>query len=555
MPLSMSEVQTRALALKSFWGKRDTKFKEWYEQIKMVDVLAQRDMESFVGNYPRADFNLISSLLNQRIPHRLPPGKLGVEQVAPAAELSMMFDVIWENVSDAYRQRGRYLLKDIIDYLLATGWYSVFAVPTQDGSAFVAEAWNPITVYPKWSDILSECAHVFTPGEAAIRRMATRNGWKLSSDPAATTVIYDYWWTIQTLAKVEVHNSIVVGSDQVKEDTPEARFKRIPIFVFPIGGLPDTGELAKGRRGDEWKQDIGQSYIAVNENVYKSVNKWWTFMMQILRDTAQPRTFEKSTSAKQMVHPEDWNRRGAHYKLGPQDDIGFIVPPAIPVELRSIQLDLEAMKERGMPNATMLGSIQQRMTAFAMSQMAAATNQAARYFHQGLVDLISDIDNFFYDLIKTHNYKPYGIGLPQGLPPDAKMTAAYTLRIPGDLVQRATTARMLNPEFILSDEYIMEDQFPEIKNPAEELGRVRASNARKHPIFAQLGLVEALRQEAMLLRNAKDPRGAELYEKAAERLELEITGEGEQPAQPQGRDLSVRPEVLPPKAPRQPEVR
>ena len=544
--LSGSEVQTRAVTLQRFWNKRDAKMKDWYEQIKMVDTLAQRDMESFVGNDPRASFNLISSILNRRIPHRLPPGKLGVEEVRPAAELSEMFDIIWENIEGDYRQRGRYLMKDIIDYLLATGWYSVFAAPTTDGSAFVAEAWNPITVYPKWSDILSECAHIFAPGAAAIQRMKTRNNWTLRSAPGDNTIVYDYWWIEQSLANVIVHNSIVVGSDQVKPDTVETRFKRIPIFVFPIGGLPDTGELAKGRRGEEWKQDIGQSFIATNENVYKTVNKWWTFMMQLLRDTAQARTYEKSTSAKQIVQPETWYRRGAHYKLGPQDEVGFIQPPAVPVELRSIQLDLEAMEQRGGPSWTMFGSVQQRMTAYAMSQVVATTNQIAKYYHRGIIDLVSDIDNFFYDLVKTFGYKPYGISLPSGLPANIQLTAEYELRIPGDLTQRATTARMLNPEFELSDERIMEELFPEIKNPTEELAKIRASKARKHPIYAAISLAEALKQEARLLRNIGDTGGAELFEKAAERMELEITGQQPQQAERAPAPPRPRPEALPP---------
>ena len=546
MSLTSSDVQTRALTLKRFWGKRDAKFRDWYEQIKMVDTLAQRDMESFVGNDPRASFNLISSILDQRIPHRLPPGKLNVEQVRPAAELSSMFDDIWENIAESYRTRGRYLQKDIIDYLLATGWYSVFAAPTQDGSAFLAEAWNPVTVYPKWSDILSECAHVFTPGEAAIQRMKLRNGWEMKSAISDGTPIYDYWWVELAQRRIEVHNSIVVGSEQVKPDTIHPQLKRIPIFVFPVGGLPDTGELAKGRRGEDWKQDIGQSFIATNENVYRTVNKWWTFMMQLLRDTAQARTYERTSSAKQIVQPETWYRRGAHYKLGLQDEIGFIQPPAPPVELRQLQLDLEAMEQRGGPSWTMFGSIQQRMTAYAMSQVVATTNQIAKAYHTGIIDLFTDIDNFFYSMIRENNYSPYGMKLPDNLPPDVRLSASYELRIPGDLVQRATTARMLNPDFELSDERIMEELFPEIKNPTEELARVRASKARKHPIYAQISLAEALKQEALLLRNARDTTGAELYEKAAERLEAEITGEAQEQAQQQQRqNVRIRPEVSP----------
>jgi len=528
--LGAIDIQNRSVALQRYWSRRDTKFRDWYEQIKMVDTLAQRDMESFVGNDPRASFNLISSILNQPIPHRLPPARLDAEQIRPAAELSLMFDTIWENVAYSYRQRGRYLQKDIIEYLLATGWYSVLALPSADGSACIVEAWNPITVYPKWSDVLSECAHIFSPGAASILRMAERNGWKLKSAPSDSTTVYDYWWIDQTVASIIVHNAIMVGNELVKPDTIEPKFKRIPIFVFPIGGLPDTGELAKGKHAEDWKQDIGQSFIATNENVYKTVNKWWTFMMQLLRDTAQARTYEKSTSTKQLVSPESWNRRGAHYKLGPQDEIGFIQPPAVPVELRSIQLDLEAMEQRGGPSWTMFGSIQQRMTAYAMSQVVATTNQIAKAYHTGIIDLFTDIDNFFLDMIREHNYKPYSMSLPDNLPTSVKLSAAYELRIPGDLTQRATTARMLNSDFEISDERVMEELFPEIKNPSEELALVRASKARKNDIYSQLSLISALKKEAQLFRNAENIEDAQLYEKAAAKLEQSFNSAPASPA-------------------------
>ncbi len=545
MPLSAGEVTQRCTRLKTFWNKREEKFKSWYEQIQMVDLLAQRDMESFVGNDPRASFNLISSILNRRIPHRIKPEILTVEQVAPAADLSLMYDTMWEEVHDQYRLRGRHFQKDLIEFLLAVGWYSVFASMTMDGSACIAEVWNPATVYPKWSDTLVECAHVFTPGIAAIQRLAQRNGWNLSSDPSDNTIIYDYWWTVPQFNYVQVFNCIVVGNDLVKPETLEHRFHRIPIFVAPAGGLPDTGELSRGRRSQDWKGEIGQSFIATNENVYKSQNKWWSFIQQTLRDTAQAKTYERTASSKQLVTPDTWYRRGAHYKLGLQDEIGYIQPPAIPVELSRLQLDIEAMLQRGGPSWTMFGSIQSKMTAYAMAQVVATTNQVSRYYHQAVIDCITDIDNFWLGMIKENGYRPYDLKLPDGLPSRVKLTAEYELRIPGDMTQRATTARILNPSFELSDERVMEELFPEIKNPSEELARVRAGQARKHPAFAQLSLIQALREDARLLRDVhRDYDGAELFEATAGRMEQMIVGEMQQ--QQTRQSPGIRPEAQPP---------
>lgn len=237
--------------------------------------------------------------------------------------------------------------------------------------------------------------------------------------------------------------------------------------------------------------------------------------------------------------------------MGIDESVGFIVPPPIPVELRSSQLDMEAMMQRGGPSWAMFGSIQQQLTSYVMSQIAASANQITKPFHQGVIDCLTDIDNFFYDMIRDNKYKPYGRGLPEGLPENARLTAEYELRIPGDFVQRVTAARIANPAFELSDEKIMEENFPEIKSPAEEIAKIRAGKARRHPVHAAISLIESFKEEARLLRKAGDVDGAKLYEKAADLVEASLTAAPEAEEPPTGgvRPPGVRPEVVPPPSP------
>lgn len=536
-------VQT-CTTLQKFWNKRNEKFKKMYRLIQMVDELAQDNMESFVGNDPRAAYNLLLGMLEQKIPHRIAPEELSLEQVQPAAELSRTFEVGWSDIFRQYRMRGRYYLRDLIGLLLATGWYSVFAIMSQDGSRFISEVWNPATVYPFWDNTLAECAHIFPVTEAQAKRMVARNSWQVPP-PRSKMTVYDYW---RLEGDNQVFNSIVLDNNLVKNDVREPRLKRIPIFISPVGGLPDTGDLESRGTSEQWKEEIGQAVVATNENIYRYWNKWWTFSMQLLRDTAQARTYEKAKSSKQIVKPEEWYRRGAHFRMAPDEDVGFITPPPIPVELRSSQLDMEAMMQRGGPSWAMFGNIQQQLTAYVMSQIAASASQISKPYHQGVVDCLTDIDNFFYDMIRENNYKPYGREMPVDLPEDTRLTAEYELRIPGDLVQRVTTARIMNPAFELSDEKIMEELFPEIKSPAEEIAKVRAGKARRHPAYAAIALIESFQEEARILRNAEDVDGAELYEKAADLVEASLTGAPEaEEVPPRGiRPPSVRPEVVPP---------
>ena len=538
---TVQEVTIACEKLRGFWRRRNEKFAKWYKIVQMVDELAQANMESFVGNDPRAAFNLLLSMLEQKIPHRLPPEELSLEQTAPAAELSRMFEAAWDSIFNQYRRRGRYFLRDLIGLLLATGWYSVFSIISADGSRCIAEVWNPATVFPSWDDDLVECAHIVQLSEMQARRMIARNDWAVRP-PTRPVTVYDHW---RLDGDNRVYNSIIIDSTLVKDNVWETRFNRIPIFIAPVGGLPDTGELS---RADTWKEELGQSVLATNENIYRYWNKWWTFSLQLLRDTVQARTFEKSTSGRQIVKPEDWAKRGGHFKMGPQDEVGFIHPPPIPMELRSAQLDMEAMMQRGGPSWSMFGTVTQQMTSYMMSQVAASVSQNTKPYHQGIIDCFTDIDNFWLYLIRENKYRPYGKGLPSGLPKNARIIADYELRIPGDLIQRVTTARIMNPAFELSDEKIMEELFPEIKNPAEEIAKVRAGKARRHPIYASIALAESFRAEAELLRKAKDDRAAGLYEKAADLVEasLTIAPKGETPATGGVRPPSARPEVIPP---------
>ena len=64
--MDASKTLARCNELKRFWMPRDAKMKIWYKLIQMVDELAQTNMESFVGNDPRASFNILFGILNQR---------------------------------------------------------------------------------------------------------------------------------------------------------------------------------------------------------------------------------------------------------------------------------------------------------------------------------------------------------------------------------------------------------------------------------------------------------------------------------------------------------
>jgi len=537
--LTASNITSRALTLKSHWQRRNTKFLDWYRTLQLKDELEQENMESFVSSDPRSAYNLLLHMLNSpRIPHRIPPELVTPELVIPAGNLSKLLDVAWQDVFTRYRLSGRASwMRDLIGFMLATGWYSVIAMTSQDGTHCIAEVLNPGTVFPVWDDELVECARIDSISAGAAARLIARNQWKVAV-PKISVLIYDYWY----IEANQVMNAVVLGDALAKPSTPETRFSRIPIFTAPVGGLPDTGILSQDP--EAWKEDIGQASLATAESVYRSMNKWWTFSMQLLRDTAQSRWFERSAGGKPILKKEDLYKRGFIARLGPNDEVGPLPVPPIPVELRSMQLDMEAMLQRAGPPWSMFGTSTQGMTAYAMAQIASGAAQMAQPYHQGVIDVLTDIDNFWLEQIRASGSKPYGMGFPKELPETTRVTASYDIRIPGDIIQRATVARMLDPDFRLSSTRVTEELFPEVKNPMEEKAQVMADKAETHPIRAYISLILSLRQEAATIR--KTPGGnteaARLYELAANNIEQSLgVSTQEQPTQ----QASARPEVVP----------
>jgi hypothetical protein len=533
--ITVNTLTDKARALQSYWQTRDARFKNWYNMIQLQDELAQENMESFVSSDPRSSYNLLLHMLNSsRIPHRIMPEFVTPDLVVPAGNLSKLLDTAWADVHKRYRLSGHASwMRDMVGLMLATGWYSVFATVAQSGQYCIAEIWNPGTVYPMWDDQLSEVAHITTMSAAAIRRMAARNKWEVNARDGR---VFDYWWIGDD---GKVYNSVAIENALVKPATLESKFSRIPIFVSPVGGLPDTGILAQSP--ETWKGEIGQSSVTTAEPVYRSMNKWWTFSMQLLRDTAQSRWYEKSAGGKPILKKEDLYKRGFIARLGPNDEIGPLPVPPIPVEMRAMQIDMEAMLQRAGPPWSLFGGGAQGMTSYAMSQVASGAAQMAQPFHQGVIDVLSDIDNFWLEQIRTHGYEPHGLQYPRELTEDLQVTASYDIRIPGDIIQRATVARMLNPKFELSQTRVMEELFPEIKNPIEEQVQSRKDDAMANPIMGTIDLVIALRNEANTIRKAgQTPETAGLYEKAADSIEAQLGG------QPQQRPGTSPPEQLPP---------
>ena len=568
MDRNPTAIITRCSELRRFWSPRNEKMKQWYRLIEMVDELKTSNMESFVGNDPRSLFNLVLHLLDVDMPHRIDNSAiLDPASVAAMSSVGEFLDTSWKHIRRRFRSGNprQSFNRTRNGFMLATGWYSEFSLTADDGGEPFVEIWNPAEVFPMWDgDMgLSEVAHITNMSAKQCYALCARNGWSVDRIQGKSTTCYDYWW-VEIMSAfpfiTEIWNAVVMGDKLCKFEP--TRFSKIPIYVAPIGGLPDMGALAEGSQlsttsynagavtnSERWKEELGQAIVATNENIYKTWNRWWTFSLQLLRDTAQPRIFERSRSGKAIVKPEDVFRRGAIFRGGPEDSVGFLGTPPIPLELRSAQLDLEAMMQRGGVNWSMFGSGQGQMTLYMLSQVAASANQIIKPFHDAIVAVTEDMDNDWIEDIRQRGVTPYGWKYPDDLPPNSLVSADFDIEIPGDLVQRATVARMLDPDFRLSYSYVVGKLFPDIRDRLRERAQVRADMAELHPSNAVIALVQYYRQQAAYLRDIGDEEVAKLYDTAAEAAIAQLGATSQPPRQPAQPPGFGRPEALPQQLP------
>jgi hypothetical protein len=225
-------------------------------------------------------------------------------------------------------------------------------------------------------------------------------------------------------------------------------------------------------------------------------------------------------------------KRGAIFKGGLQDTIEPLAVPQMPIELRTDRFDIQNMMQRGGLPWSMSGNLQSDMSGYMMAQVASSAMETLGPYHDAIQNCLADIDNFWLDEMKNNSYNPYKVKKLK-ISDNFKMTAEYTLKIPGDVVQRATVARMLNPQFTMSITTIMDVLFPEIGNPIKEQALARKDAAMNSPISIQISTIAAYRQIALDLNAAGDTQQSALFTRAADFAEQQLFPQ-QQPPQPGG---------------------
>ncbi|MFA5384152.1 MAG: hypothetical protein WC364_05735 [Eubacteriales bacterium] len=519
-----SEIINKCTYLRDCWTTRKKKFEDWFSILLLEDKLAQEGMESVVSNDPKTGYNLAKHLLTSMvIADKISNDDLSPEYMPATAYMERYMAIRWKDQERRYRSIGRQSwMGELVGWMLSLGWYSVFAMV--DEKEVWAEVWSPYDCFPAFGpDGLVEHARIYTlPASAANKKIKQMN-WQ-DKVPRAFTVdvtFYDYWgYDLDG----DIVNAIVADNLFVKnpvKDMAVNKVGRLPIFSSAVGGLPDMGSIMKGNK---WQEHYGESIVATNEDLTLQYNKMRSFMQQAARTAAQPHWLELSTGDTPIATDELMNRWGSVLHGSPGEDVRSLSGVSIPIEITNALMVYRDELQRGLFPASLFGLIQQQISYLTMANIASSAMQVLTPYKDAVIGVRTDINNFWQDMIFKNGFAPHRFKSPEVRPDlnEMRFEVDADLEIPGHLVQKATVARMMNPNFRLPVAWIQEKLFPEILDPKKSMADVRAEDALMNPKAILVDNIIAYREQARILRQLEDVSQAELYEKLAKSLEAEL---------------------------------
>jgi hypothetical protein len=530
MAITANKIIQECNELKTYWNPRKDQFEKWYDLLTLKNNLEQEDMESVIANDPRAIYDLALRLLTSNtITHKISTEGLEKPEIIDTSYIERYINSQWQRIEHNHRRIGRQSwLRELMGLMLVTGWYSIFVYATKDD--LIAEIWNPANVFPEFgSEGLTRCVHIYSLSAQQANRKAIKMGWDIPRPFNTNTTIYNYYYLDGYGRSI---NAIVAGTTLVKPPVAltqtEHTADHLPIFVSPVGGLPDSGAI---KSGSDWKKHYGESILAPNVDEFENKNRMLTFQQQLVRDTANPRWYEKTRSGG-ILDPTTIFKRGPIYTMTPEEDIGVLPVPPIPIELRTMMFDYDNRIQReGFPWVS-FGNIQQQMTGYMVSQISAIAIGVVAPYADGLRFLLSDIDSYWFNEIRKRKLKPYKFKMPANIPSELEFQVDFTIDVPGSLMQRITAARMLNPTFRLGFDTTVDMLFPEIRDPIAEQAKANRDEAMTNPIAQALAMITAYREEARLAKDAGDTKTSALFTKAADALEAQLSGGQQAPTKP-----------------------
>ena len=551
--------------------QRNLQFKEWYDLLNLVDVLAARGMESYISNEPSSFYQMAHYLLTKgEIIHSIPIESESALELDKKARVHRGCQYMWRMIDrDKQLGGGQPYLDELAFYLLILGWYSTVQAFDKETGLLKCQIWNPHDTYPQYANNrMVSCVHSYKITEEEAGLKAEELGWKY--EPRGTAIgevnLDDFFQKVGNTW----YNMILINEQDVTGwvDRPEMN-----LLVAPVGGFPDKGSLTRGRAatntisvsGMDWRKLTGRGIFAANESIYLHFSKWKSQISQILRDTSQPIIMEFTTTPQ--ATPEQLRERGALFHYAPGEQGLVRVPPAaIPIEIQAHLMELRREIQKKSFTDAVYGMVEGQ-PGYALSLLATSSaNQILYPYMDGKHFVIGETDRFWLSNLKTSKrvFQIKGKFIeklsPTDIPEDVAIDVESDVATPKDWLERGTIGGMLRQDI---DKATLLTEIYKFSDPQAIIRRKSLDDILDHPMSKQVEMIAGYYAHADYLDARGDSRQAALFRRAAQVLEMQMGA----PAPGQGRPEEMsrimaereagapaeRPEALPRVAP--PEAR
>lgn len=515
----VSQAKNHSASLQQIWSQRQRLMEEWYEVIRLDDYLAQEDMESFISNRPKNVMRLARHLLTKAsVTHAPLLDSLSDTQALRRGQIERQFRGLWRIQEKKYRNIGRQgWAWQLSGLMVSLGWHSVFLDITDEEAT--ARIWNPYQVFPLWDERspggLRELVRTYQTSADDARRQIDLMGLPVPNlDKGGMVTVVDWWHYVGGVPT----NTLLYGDAVIKGEIPHSDRGRIPVLISPAGGLPDMGVLPNNK---DWAGSWGESIVANNTGVLRNFNRFFSFLMQMVRDSANPRWIEFVSGRGGILDPDTLFKRGGVFTAGTEDRVEPLAGPALPVEATTSLQDMAGLLQEGDFQDAALGNARQPISSIMLSQILATTQLVIDPYLESLKDIYTTTNEWWYTQMRKRGIKPKGFTLGlSDLPADLEFDVQVRLNLPGDITNRATQARMLSPTFNLSEEVVGNLLFSaEIEDYELELARKRSETALRHPVAQDLELIESFERLAEEAAANGDTSRAQRFRKAAQTVE------------------------------------
>jgi len=506
--------------LRRAWNPRLVKFKEWMKLLKLTDELQRTGMESIVSNFPRTFYNLSHYFLTAgNTQDIIPLASDDPIEMDKQAKCERACQYMWKKINEKRMAGGLPSFESELSFdLLILGWYAGQSVYDEETQMLVPTLWHPAQTFPRYEDgELTACVHEYTLTARSLLRKAKRNGWSYEARGLDNIVTLDDYYYVDENG--DLVNRIFADRKPI---TPEEVREDVLLLVAPVGGFPEEGVI-EGR--DDWKGLIGQSILETNAPTIQSHNRWSSFMLQILRDSAQPRWQEISTG-EPKVDPDKLMDRGFVVHFQPGESLTPIASNPIPIEMQSLLMSMDRDLQKGGFSDMLYGLMEGRTSGYAMTQIVNTANQILLPYQEAKNFVRSQNDTFWLNKLKEGHkkFQIKGRTLEElssdEIPEDVTVTVFSDLATPKDWLEKATVANYLKD--MLDEETILEEV---LKVPDLQLvnRRKQQDAVRKHPMTQNITLASAYTTFAKYLAYRGDSEGAARFERAAQSLEAQLS--------------------------------